>query len=125
MKNLLTVFVLVMGAALLAPFSAAHGKQTPANVAGKWHFVLDTPGGDRPLDAEFKVDGDQVSGKWATADVKGTFSDSKLKLEFTFNSEEAGSGTMKIDGALADDVITGNWAFSEYAGTFKATRAKE
>ena len=125
MKNLLAMFVLLMGAALLVPFSAAHGKQATASVAGKWHFVLDTPGGDRELDAEFKLDGDQVSGKWGPADVKGTFADGKLNLEFPFNSDEAGAGTMKIKGAVANEAITGDWAFTDYSGQFKATRIKQ
>ena len=125
MKNLLAMFVLLMGAALLVPFSAAKNVQTAPDVSGKWHFVLSTPGGDRELDAEFKLDGDQVSGKWGTADVKGTFADGKLNLEFPFTSEEAGSGTMKIKGALADGAIAGDWAFSDYSGEFKATRPKE
>jgi hypothetical protein len=125
MKNLLAMFVLLMGAALVVPFGAAKNMQDKADVNGKWHFVLDTPGGDRELDAEFKVDGDQVSGKWGPSDVKGTFSDGKLNLEFPFNSEEAGAGTMKIKGVLADGALTGDWAFSDYAGQFKATRLKQ
>lgn len=124
MKNLLAMFVLLMGAALLVPFSAAKSAQATPGVSGKWHFVLSTPGGDREVDAEFTVEGDQVSGKWGTSDVKGTFADGKLNLEFPFNSEEAGSGTMKIKGAVADDAISGEWAFSDYSGEFKAARPK-
>ena len=125
MKNLLAMFVLLMGAALLVPFGAAKAKVDNGTVAGKWHFVLDTPGGDREIDAEFKLDADQVSGKWGPADVKGTFADSKLNLEFAFNSEEAGPGTMKIKGELVEDAISGDWAFSDYSGQFKAKRVKE
>jgi hypothetical protein len=126
MKNLLAIFVLVLAAAVLVPFSTAKSAQATATVAGKWHFVLDTPGGDRELDAEFKQDGDQVSGKWAGTDgVKGTFSDGKLNLEFPFNSDEGGAGTMKIKGTLTGDAISGDWGFSDYSGAFKATRVKE
>jgi hypothetical protein len=119
MKNLLALFILVIGSALLG---ATHDGPT---VAGKWHFVLDTPGGDREIDAAFQQDGDQVTGKWGTADVKGTFTENKLALEFALNSEEAGPGTMKIKGTLAADALSGDWAFNEYGGGFKATRVKE
>jgi hypothetical protein len=123
MKTLLAMFVLLIGSAVLVPFSTA--QSTKATVTGKWHFVLNTEGGDREIEAVFQQDGDQVTGKWATGDVKGTFTDGKLNLEFPFNSEEAGAGTMKIKGALADDGLSGDWGFLEYTGSFKATRVKE
>jgi hypothetical protein len=125
MKNLIAIFVLLAGTALLVPFSAAKGKLDAPTVAGKWHFILHTEGGDREIDSMFQVDGDKVSGKWGNGDVKGTFADGKLNLEFPFNSDEVGPGTMKIKGALADDALAGDWAFNDYAGSFNATRVKE
>jgi hypothetical protein len=125
MKNLLAMFVFLMGAALLVPVNTAKAKQATPTVAGKWHFILSTDGGDRIFEPEFKQDGDQVTGKWgADGNVKGTFTDGKLSLEFPVTSEEAGPGTLKIKGALADDAISGEWAFNDYAGSFKATRIK-
>jgi hypothetical protein len=76
------------------------------------------------MDSDFQVDGDQVSGKFGKTDVKGTFTDGKLNLEFPLNSDEAGPGTMKIKGELAGDTLTGNWSFQEHDGTFKASRVK-
>ena len=65
MKNLLALFILVIGSALLAPFGAAQDKQAPApTVTGKWHFTLQTEGGDRVVEASFQQDGDKVTGKW-------------------------------------------------------------
>jgi hypothetical protein len=126
MKNLLAMFVLLAGSALLVPFSAAKSAANPPTIAGKWHFVLDTEGGDRTFDPVFQQDGEQVTGKWGTGDVKGTFTEGKLlSLEFPVNSEEAGPGTLKIKGELAEDAIAGNWSFNDYSGTFKATRVKE
>ena len=127
MKNLLALFILVIGSALLVPFSAAQEKQAaPAStVSGKWHFILRTEDGDRIFEPTFQQDGEQVTGKWGKGDVKGTFTSGKLNLEFPVISEEAGPGTLKIKGALADDALSGDWAFNEYTGAFTATRVKE
>jgi hypothetical protein len=102
-----------------------HGQaQAPAeSVEGKWHFVLDTEGGDRTVEPNFVQEGEKVTGKWDAADVKGTFRDGKLDLAFPLNSEEAGPGTLKIRGELKGDTLTGRWEFQDYSGTFKATRA--
>jgi hypothetical protein len=95
------------------------------DVSGKWHFVLDTPGGDREVDADFVVDGGKVTGKWGSSDVTGTYADGKLDLAFSMTSEEAGeTSTMKITGKLDNDALTGDWAFSSYSGSYKATRPK-
>jgi hypothetical protein len=124
MKTLVAMFILLIGSALLAPFGAAQGTAAAPTVTGKWHFVLNTDGGDRIFEPVFQQDGDQVTGKWGEGDGKGTFTDGKLNLEFPVNSEEAGPGTLKIKGALADDALAGDWSFNEYAGSFKATRVK-
>jgi hypothetical protein len=99
-----------------------------AGINGKWHFVLETPGGDRELDADFTVDNDgNVTGKWANADVAGTYKEGKLALAFQFTSEEAGTtADMKLDGKLDDSgALAGDWEFSEYNGSFKATRPSD
>ncbi len=98
-----------------------------AGINGKWHFVLDTPGGDRDVDAELAVDSDgKVTGKWGKADVAGTYKDGKLDLSFPFTSEESGdTGSIKIAGKLDESsTLTGTWEFSSYNGTFKAARPK-
>ena len=106
--------------ALLSPVSAA----SKLDVSGKWHFVLQTEGGEREREATFQQDGQKVTGKWDNADVQGTLEDGKLDLEFPITTEEAGKGTLKIKGQLAADSLTGTWEFQEYNGTFKATRAQ-
>lgn len=105
----------------------------PAAITGKWHFVLDTEGGDRIIDSIFQQDGDKVTGKWDVSAAKangepvaGTFADKQLNLEFEVNSDEVGPGTMKIKAVLADDgSLSGSWGFQTYSGTFKATRLKD
>jgi hypothetical protein len=96
-----------------------------AGINGKWHFVLETQGGDREVDADLTVDNDgNVTGKWGNADVAGTYKEGKMSLNFQFTSDEVGiTSAMKIDGKLDDTAaLAGDWAFSEYNGTFKATR---
>ncbi len=92
------------------------------DLSGSWHFVFSTPGGDREAEASFKVDGGQVTGKFADADVKGTYKDGAMDLAFPFNSSEAGSGTMSIKGSLASGALSGSWEFAGYSGTFTAKR---
>lgn len=121
MKKLLVVAAAVVFLVMGRP--VANGQDTGVN--GKWHFVLETPGGDREVDADFTVDTDgNVTGKWGPSDVAGTYKDGKLALDFQFTSEEVGTtAAMKINGKLDDSAaLGGDWAFSEYNGSFKATR---
>ncbi len=95
------------------------------DISGKWQFVFNTEGGDRESTADFKLDGDQVTGKWNTADVKGTFKDGDLDLAFPYNSEEAGmTGTLKMKGKLKEGKLIGTWQFGDYNGAFTGTRQK-
>jgi hypothetical protein len=107
------------------------GWQTPvpehSPIDGKWHFVLDTPGGDRELEAEFAVDADgKVTGQFGQTPVAGTFKDGQLALAFSFTAEETGeTAEMKINGKVDDTAaLVGDWAFSAYNGAYKATRPK-
>ncbi|MBV9302965.1 MAG: hypothetical protein JOY62_16050 [Acidobacteriaceae bacterium] len=103
---------------------ARHTANSKTDISGKWHFVLQTEGGERDRDANFQQDGKKVSGKWADADVQGTFDNGKLDLEFPIKSEEAGEGTLKLKGELTEDSLNGTWEFQVYSGTFKATRVQ-
>ena len=122
--------LLVIAAAIIC-FVAGHPflhAQDSAGINGKWHFVLETPGGDREVDASFTADNDgNVTGKWGAADVAGTYKEGKLALTFPFTSEEAGTtADMKITGKMDDSgALAGDWEFSEYNGSYKATRPAE
>jgi hypothetical protein len=108
-------------AALLFSFKAVSASDP---ITGKWTFVFETEGGPREFSADLKLDGDQVSGKFAErAEVKGIFKDEKIELAFPFESHEANmTDTLKITGKLEKEALAGNWTFSEYSGTYKARR---
>lgn len=105
------------------------GQQTAAEqhsgIEGKWHFVLDTPGGDREMNATFAVDASgKVTGKFGETDVAGIFKDGQMSLDFPLTSVESGeTAAMKLTGKLDDTAaLVGAWEFSSYGGTFKASR---
>lgn len=135
MRKFLTVAVAVLGLVIALP--ALRAQTAPAGngasgaataspaIDGKWHFVLETPGGDREVDADFTVDKEgNVTGKWGSADVAGTYKEGKLDLKFPFTSDEVGTtADMAITGKLDETAaLTGDWEFSEYNGTYKAMR---
>jgi hypothetical protein len=94
-----------------------------ADISGKWHFVLATPGGDREESASLAVSGDNVTGKFGAADIKGTFKDGALELSFPYESAEVGAtAPLTFKGKMEDGKLTGTWVFAEYSGTFAATR---
>lgn len=118
-------FLVIAAAMVCLVMSRPIAQAQDTGIGGKWHFVLETPGGDREVDADFTVDADgNVTGKWGNSDVAGTYKEGKLALDFQFTSEEVGAtAAMKIDGKLDDAAaLAGDWAFSEYNGTYKATR---
>ena len=113
----------VLGAAALACLVLFVAALAAADdVSGSWHFVFQTPGGEREADASLKVDGGQVTGKFGDADVKGTYKDGAIEIAFEYNSPEAGPGTLSIKGSLASGALSGAWEFAGYNGTFAAKR---
>lgn len=121
MKKFLVVIAAMVALVMGNPF--AHAQDQGVN--GKWHFVLETPGGERENDSIFSVDKDGVvTGKFGDTDVAGTFKGGELNLNFDFTSPEAGTtAPMKIVGKVDETgALIGTWEFSEYNGTFKAVR---
>ena len=113
-------------AALLFTLSTA-SRSASDPITGKWTFVFDTQGGPREFTADLKLNGQQVSGKFADkADVKGTFKEAKIDLAFPFESPELNvTETLKITGTLEKDALTGDWSYTEYTGTYKAHRSEK
>lgn len=127
MKTFLAVLAIM--AFLWTPVSRT---AEPDTVTGKWHFVLDTQGGDREFDSILDQKDDKVTGKWAVSasnagdPVAGTFTDKQLTIAGNIHTEDAGDGALNVKGKLADDgTLSGDWTFGDYSGTFKATRVKD
>ena len=113
----------VLGATALACMVLLVATLTAADDAsGSWRFVFQTDGGERVVDASLRVDGGQVTGKFADADVKGTYKDGAIELAFPFNSPDAGPGTLSLRGSLVSGALSGAWEFAGYSGTFIAKR---
>ena len=121
MKRFLVLAVAVVCLVIGRPLANAQD----SGVNGKWHFVLNTPGGDRDVEVDLSVDADgKVTGKFGDTDVAGTYKDGQLALDFQFTSDEAGvTAAMKMTAKLDEtSALNGSWDFSSYNGTFKATR---
>ena len=112
----------VLGAALACMVLLVATLAAADDVSGSWRFVFQTDGGERAADASLKVDGGQVTGKFADADVKGTYKDGAIELAFPFNSPDAGPGTLSIKGSLVSGALSGAWEFAGYSGNFIAKR---
>ena len=134
-RSFFTFALIATGSFLLdKPVVAGQNSGTPqhasapaqaADITGNWRFVYQTDGEERENSATFKVDGDQVTGKYNGADVQGTFKDGDVNLAFPYDSEEAGmKATLKMKGKLKDGKIVGNWQFADNDGTFVATRTE-
>lgn len=100
------------------------GMARAGDVTGKWKFTLETPSGDRQMEAEFKQDGDSVSGTWGATKINAKIADGKFEFSFPFTPEETGQeGTLKIKLQVdSDESISGTWEFDEYNGPLKGAR---
>ena len=114
--------------ALAVCFAVPLAAQAPAasgDLSGSWHFVLVAPDGPHEIDATFKVEAGQVTGKLAASDVKGTFKEGEMALAFPFSAPDVGmEGGMVLRGKLAEGKLSGTWEFAGYDGAFTAARPK-
>ncbi len=95
------------------------------DLAGQWEFVFNTDDGVRRAPVTLELHGDQVAGKFAESEVKGTFSDGKLELKFPFYSADADlKADLDIQGSVEGDALKGDWTFGEYQGTWSGNRTK-
>lgn len=107
----MTRLVWICGVLLAALAVGADG------LSGKWNMKMDTPGGERTATPTFVLDGETVTGKWDSSDVKGTLKEGKLELEFPLTSSEAGlQSTFKVSAKLDGGTLKGTWSWATYGG---------
>ena len=96
-----------------------------ADVAGKWDFIWNTPGGERRSTLTLSVEKSIV---WATfpdakEPIKGTIDGSRIKLSGKLYSPEAGSeGRFELDATIDGAKMKGTSSWEEHSMTFTATR---
>lgn len=96
-----------------------------ADVAGKWDFIWNTPGGERRSTLTFTVQNGAVQCSFPDAKepIKGTIEGSRLKLSGKLYSPEAGSeGKFELEGAIDGAKMKGTSSWEEHSMTFTATR---
>jgi subtilisin-like proprotein convertase family protein len=111
--------LLICAAALLA--------WAASPIDGKWKMNVKDNGGEviRQLNLEIAIAEGKATGKLASSDLLGSYSDGVLNLEFPYVDEESGGkGTLKLNGKLEGEKLTGDWKFGASGGTFDAVRAK-
>ena len=125
MKHLPSLVICVLA---LAGSAAAQGEK-PADVAGVWALVIETPNGTGTPTATFKQDGEKLTGTYEsqllgthalTGSIKGN--------AITFGFEAAIEGNaIKITytGTVEKDTMKGKVVLGEFGeGTFSGTRRK-
>jgi len=96
-----------------------------ADIAGKWDFVWETPGGERRSTLTLTVEKAivWVAFPESKAPMKGTIDGSKIKVEGKLYSAEAGSeGVFRMDGTIDGASMKGTASWEEHAMSFRAKR---
>ena len=107
----MTRFVWMCGMFLVALAVGADG------LSGKWNMSMETPGGERTATPTFVLEGETVTGKWDSSQVKGTFKEGKLELDFPLTSSEAGyQAAFKVSAKLENGTLKGSWSWATYGG---------
>jgi hypothetical protein len=115
-----TFTVIVIALMLLAQTLPA------ASVDGKWHFVFETPLGNRESDIEIATQGERALAKTAKQEYNGTFKDDVLDVAGETHSQEGDvTAELRIKGKLDGDKITGEATFAGYTMAFNASRVKQ
>ena len=96
-----------------------------ADIAGKWDFIWNTPGGERRSTLTFTVQNGAVQCNFPDAKepIKGTLDGSRIKLSGKLFSPEAGAeGRFELDGTIDGTKMKGSSSWEEHSMTFTATR---
>lgn len=96
-----------------------------ADVAGKWDFIWNTPGGERRSTLTFTVQSGTVQVMFPDAKepIKGTIEGSRVKLAGKLYSPEAGAeGRFELEGTIDGAKMKGTSSWEEHSMSFTATR---
>ena len=99
------------------------------SIQGLWNAGMNTPGGIRPFDLDFKVDGEKLTGtvKRASGDVPLTGTIKGNDISFTYTVNYNGNAlTLAMTGKVDGDNINGTVFFNEdTSDNWNAKRAPE
>jgi hypothetical protein len=114
MKRLITVLSALACAFILS--ATAKAQSSPA--AGDWDVTLNTPGGPRPFKANFKVDGEKLSGalkgERGELPIQGTVKGTEVKFSYTVKYMD-NDLTITMTGNVDGDNIKGTADFGGFA----------
>ncbi|MEP6944608.1 MAG: hypothetical protein ABJA02_01735 [Acidobacteriota bacterium] len=111
MKRVIILTIFAMGMVFAAAGSMS---AQSATVAGEWDASMNTPGGPRPFQLIFKVDGEKLSGtvKRSNGDVPliGTIKGSEISFVYTisYNGHDL---DLSFAGKVAGDTMGGGVSF--------------
>lgn len=97
------------------------------DIAGKWNFVWQTPGGERRSTLTITIDKDSATVQFpdAKAPIPGSYKDGKLTVQGKLYSPEAGEeGEFRMTATLSGAELKGSASWQEHGMTFTARRAE-
>jgi len=94
---------------------------------GDWNLTMNSPMGARPVSANFKTEGETISGEFkgdqGAAPVTGTANGNDVAFAATV-AGPMGQLELKFTGTLDGDSISGNVQFGAFgSGTFSGSKA--
>lgn len=129
MKSFLTLLVSSLVLAFSSPVLLAEMPAAPVNVAGEWHFQVETGQGIGTPSFTLKQDGGTVTGDYkgafGEAPVSGTVKDHELKLSLKLSGQGQGV-VVEYVGTVDGDKIKGKVRFGDFGeGNFTGEKVKK
>lgn len=110
-----------------APEPAQQGQNAPADPAGDWEGVVESPNGPITFTLSLKIDKEQVAGDISSSEgsmpVTGKWADAKLEFTFDYNGGPIVATAGLKDGGLAGEMnYGGGQAIMPWTAKKKAAR---
>jgi hypothetical protein len=115
-------------AVLITPASSSarhEGVNLEDLISGSWDLVINSQGDTHKMDLTLKLDGENVSGSFASSTplgngpVSGTWANGKLALRV-----ETSHATLSMTGATKNGKLAGDWETGQMSGKWEASRKK-